>query len=68
MLITVAVAGLAVLAAIAVIIGWVDGLARNGAWRRIAAARHAVWVDDQQLRDGLERPRCFRCPLNQINR
>jgi len=68
MLITVAVVGLAVLVGIAVIIGWVDTLARNGAWRKTAAARHVVWLDEQQLRAGLGRPRCFRCPLNQINR
>lgn len=67
MLITVVVAGLAVLVGIAVIIGWIDAQARDGAWRRIAAARHAVWLDDQQLRGGLGRSRCFDCP-NQINR
>jgi hypothetical protein len=68
MLITVAVVGLAVLVGLAVIIGRLDALARNGAWRRIAAARQAVWLDEQQPRDGLGRPKCFRCPLNQINR
>lgn len=68
MLITVVVAGLAVLVGIAVIIGRVDALARNGAWTKIAAARHAVWLDEQQVRDGVGRTRCFDCPLNQINR
>ncbi|WP_433290195.1 hypothetical protein ACQPZQ_42925 [Pseudonocardia sp. CA-142604] len=68
MLITVVVAGLAVLVGIAVIIGWADALARNGAWTRIAAARHAVWLDEQQLGAGIGRPRCFDCPLNQTNR
>jgi hypothetical protein len=67
MLITVVVAGLAVLVGIAVIIGWVDAQARDGAWRRIAAARHADGLDDQQLRDGLGRSGSFDCP-NPINR
>jgi hypothetical protein len=67
-LITVVVAGLAVLVGIAVIIGWVDSTARNGAWTRIAAARHAVWLDEQQHWAGVGRPRCFDCPLNQTNR
>ena len=39
-----------VLVGIAVIIRWVDAQARNGAWTRIAAARHTVWRDEQQLR------------------
>ncbi|HET6257337.1 MAG: hypothetical protein V7646_3369 [Pseudonocardia sp.] len=68
MLITVAVAGLAVLVAIALIVGRVDVLARNGAWKRIAAARHAVWLDEQQLRALLGQPRCVDCPMNQIDR
>jgi hypothetical protein len=62
------VAGLAALVGIAVIIGWADALARNGAWTRIAAARHAVWLDEQQFGDEVGRPRCFDCPLNQANR
>jgi hypothetical protein len=33
-----------------VIIRWVDAQARNGAWTRIAAARHTLWRDEQQLR------------------
>lgn len=67
-MITVAVAGLAVLVAIALIVGRVDVLARNGAWKRIAAARHAVWLDEQQLRALLGQPRCVDCPMNQIDR
>ena len=68
MLITVALAGLAVLVGIALIVGRADALARNGAWKRIAAARHAVWLDEQRLRALLGQPRCVDCPINQIDR
>jgi hypothetical protein len=68
MLITVAVGGLAVLVGIALIVGRVDTLARNGAWKRIAAARHAVWLDEQQLRALFGQPRCVDCPMNQMDR
>ena len=49
----VAISGLAVLIAIALIIGRLDARARNGAWNRIAAARKQLWLDRQQLEDEL---------------
>jgi hypothetical protein len=66
MLAVAAVAGLAVLVGIALIIGRGDVTARSGAWKRIAAARHAIWLREQDLRSTLDQPRCAECPMNRI--
>jgi hypothetical protein len=62
----VAVAGIAVLLGIALIIGRGDITARSGAWKRIAAARHANWLQEQDLRSMLDQPRCAECPMNRL--
>jgi hypothetical protein len=64
MLTMMAVVGIAVLVGIALIIGRMDTVARHEAWKRIAAARHQVWLDEQDRRNSAEQPRCADCPTN----
>lgn len=66
MLTTIAVVGIAVLVGIALIIGRIDAMARHWAWRRIAAARYEVWLDQQDRRNSAEQPRCADCPTNRL--
>jgi hypothetical protein len=67
----IALVGLTILFGLALLIGIVDGRARDSAWRRIAAARRDIAETrrDQEERERilvecLERPRCARCPID----
>lgn len=58
-------AGLAVLAFLAITVGRVDANARESAWRRIASARRDQQARERALRRCLDSPRCVHCPLSQ---
>ena len=62
------VAGLALLIALAWLIGKVDADARNGAWRRIASSRRELHEKEQRLVDCLSGARCPDCPIDRLFR
>jgi hypothetical protein len=62
------VAGLALLMALAWLIGRVDADARNGAWRRIAASRRELHEKEQHLLTCLSGDRCAGCPVDRLFR
>ncbi len=62
------VAGLALLVALAWLIGKVEGDARNGAWRRIASSRKQLHEKEQRLLTCLSGPRCADCPIDRLFR
>jgi hypothetical protein len=55
--------GLGILGGIAWVIGRVDADARDGAWRRIAAARRELHDQERDLTDCLSGHRCPDCPV-----
>ncbi|HEY0816194.1 MAG TPA: hypothetical protein VGE11_23205, partial [Pseudonocardia sp.] len=60
---TVVLPGLVVLGALAWVIGRVDADARDGAWRRIAAARRHLHEQERDLWECLTGDACPDCPL-----
>lgn len=55
------VGGLIVLFALAVVIGVSDGRAQARGWKRLAAARHELWLDRQDAAASSPPVRCG-CP------
>ena len=55
--------GLGILGGIAWVIGRVDADARDGAWRRIAAARRELHEQERDLMECLSGDRCPDCPV-----
>jgi len=62
------VAGLALLVALAWLIGRVDAVARDGAWRRIASSRRQLHEKEQRLLTCLSGERCAHCPIDRLYR
>ena len=54
--------GLLLLLGLAVLTGWVDGGARDAAWRRIAVARRLQHERERALFECLDSPMCRDCP------